>query len=922
MDINKYRIIDTFCNKVLSDKKYLKHSDIDLFINIRLTGLLNYMNLLNEQDLNFIEENFNKNHRYLTEIESEKSVEESKRAANNKIKKEDSILNFKIPQFEIYFVVKLIVNGNVIQPEVLTDLVLTSEFNESIIFRYKYKDLTPDAYLNINVYSMQLNQEKSLLASTCVGFFDENFNLLQGKHIFSLFDKFYLNKETNISSTKEADFYKLRNKLSGRKFDDQNFKEVDLLIHTYHNHHGGLINKNYLENNFKLERENKKANDNYTLNFEEKLNVLLSKTENSYLEILFPSFNYCVIYEEEKSNINSKFYQSLNIRTSNSLNKLDNWVCDPEIRKEKNFLSKDNPITEKFSILSRISDDAFARDIRPSHIEYSRIEELLNTPDFIKLEDSDIILFWKYRYSLLNRKYSLTKILNSVKWGESKSENEFIKNILSQWTEVEICDILYMLSFKFCMNPIYTKNIYPKMQEVRQYAVKNLEKLNETEINFILLQLVQALRYEDETNSPLRKFLISKCSKTIDLATSFFWFLRVEADDTLVNKKEALKMIETYKEILKEFESSLDEIIAEQINSQLTLRDKLIKVSNELSKVSKAENKKVKLMQVIKKDGALDMHKFNPSLQLPIDPNIRINGTIPESCRVFTSAKYPVKFTFTVTNESQEFILKDDPSIFEIMFKYGDDLRQDQLILQIISYMDNLLKKVHLDFEFTTYKVLATSKSDGFVEFVPNCNTIFDILKQHDDQINPYLKVLSQGNENSLEKTLEKTLESFINSCAGYCVVTYILGIGDRHLENLLIDKRGRLFHIDFGYILGKDPKLYPPPMKLCKQMVECMGGKNSKGYEEFKKKCVDAYLYLRINARLIVNMFYLMIHCGINELSENPENVLNKLHEKFVPNLNPQEASNSLLNKLEESVSAFYPYLMEKFHAWANYWK
>jgi len=40
------------------------------------------------------------------------------------------------------------------------------------------------------------------------------------------------------------------------------------------------------------------------------------------------------------------------------------------------------------------------------------------------------------------------------------------------------------------------------------------------------------------------------------------------------------------------------------------------------------------------------------------------------------------------------------------------------------------------------------------------------------------------------------------------------------------------------------------------------------------------------------------------------------------VPNFNPQEASNSLLNKLEESVNAFYPYLMEKFHVWANYFK
>ena len=35
----------------------------------------------------------------------------------------------------------------------------------------------------------------------------------------------------------------------------------------------------------------------------------------------------------------------------------------------------------------------------------------------------------------------------------------------------------------------------------------------------------------------------------------------------------------------------------------------------------------------------------------------------------------------------------------------------------------------------------------------------------------------------------------------------------------------GALFHIDFGYILGRDPKPFPPPMKLCKEMVEAMGG-------------------------------------------------------------------------------------------------
>jgi len=44
-------------------------------------------------------------------------------------------------------------------------------------------------------------------------------------------------------------------------------------------------------------------------------------------------------------------------------------------------------------------------------------------------------------------------------------------------------------------------------------------------------------------------------------------------------------------------------------------------------------------------------------------------------------------------------------------------------------------------------------------------------------------------------------------------------------LDNLLLRDDGSLFHVDFGFILGRDPKPFPPPMKLCKEMVEAMGG-------------------------------------------------------------------------------------------------
>ena len=107
-----------------------------------------------------------------------------------------------------------------------------------------------------------------------------------------------------------------------------------------------------------------------------------------------------------------------------------------------------------------------------------------------------------------------------------------------------------MLSRKFSVNNLYPNtdiiinNNFEGMKELRKFAVTKLGEHSNEELNFILLQLVQAIRYEDistdllysdKLKSPLVDFLIKRCYKNEILATSFYWFIACESD---LNDKE------------------------------------------------------------------------------------------------------------------------------------------------------------------------------------------------------------------------------------------------------------------------------------------------------------------------------------------------------------------------------------------------
>ena len=954
MELNNNRELNLF------NEKISQHSNCNSLIKITITSIFNYENLLSDENKLLLSEQI-KNEEKENEINKKKckalielykknkcnrNLYLNKKTSNEK----NSILSYEKPEFEIYIIGELYVDNNKIEPESTTKILFNSQnINYPLNFQYYYKNLTIDSYIILKIYSIQFKEKNELLGEIKLNLFDENGYLLQGRQIYQI-ENTLLN--TNNENEKEIE-----------KKEEKIFEEISHLINEYYNigHKGQIITSNFFsfnEEQIKVKNKisdmtiipsdisNKILNDknssienilntfiyhkdkNYIeikhdlkIQFEKELNKKLIQSKNSFIEIDFLSFKEQIIFEENILPSYNEIYK---------LNDND-WICDSIINKAMNekILFKEDPVREKISSLFKINNNL--KDIQMTPEDDNKINQLIKQPDFFQLDSNDLILFWIYRYKLLEsqRKFTFTKILNSVKWGDLKYEKSFIKNILNKWNKIEISDILYMLSRKFCVNqyyktPFFVNKNSNSLNEIRKFAVGKLKEEKDEDIHFILLQLVQALRYEDFENSLLKKFLIEKCSQNEKFATSFYWFIECESNDTLEKNEiekngmiyEPNKIILNYKKILKEFKEKIKENkqINESITSQIELNKLLLDINEEIKDLSTSTLKKEKIKSLLKtkyKD------KFkNKTYSLPFNPDIKITNIDIENIKIFSSATQPIKYTFDISQDTQKYNKeKENISKFELIFKTGDDLRQDQLILQIISYMDELLKKSFQEYGFTTYKVMAMSKNNGIVEFISKSKTIQDINNLGEK--NPIKNYLEKNN-NKLE--LKKKLQNFLLSCVGYCVVTYILGIGDRHLENLMVKEDGKMFHIDFGYILGNDPKPYPPPFKICSQMIQSMGGKDSDKYNEFKKLCINAYWVLRDNARLIVNLFYLMIDSGILQL--NNEEVLFKLHDKFVPEFSKSEAEASFLAKLDESVNALFPIVYDKVHLFLQYWK
>ena len=126
---------------------------------------------------------------------------------------------------------------------------------------------------------------------------------------------------------------------------------------------------------------------------------------------------------------------------------------------------------------------------------------------------------------------------------------------------------------------------------------------------------------------------------------------------------------------------------------------------------------------------------------------------------------------------------------------------------------------------------------------------------------------------------------------AGYSLLCYILQIKDRHNGNILLDSKGHMIHVDFGFMFSNSPgnlNFESVTFKLTQEYIDVLGGQRSKFFVKFKQMMVKGFMALREHAEEIISFVEMSIVSGIDlPCFQGRDRVLSELRDRFKLDMN-----------------------------------
>lgn len=184
----------------------------------------------------------------------------------------------------------------------------------------------------------------------------------------------------------------------------------------------------------------------------------------------------------------------------------------------------------------------------------------------------------------------------------------------------------------------------------------------------------------------------------------------------------------------------------------------------------------------------------------------------------------------------------------KFIVKAGDDIRQEALAMQVICLVQKIFRKANLPLWLRPYAIVCAGHEAGLVECLTDARSIDHIKKRTPNLVGmqDFFERLYMGKRSGL---FAKAQSNFIRSLAAYSLITYLLQVKDRHNANIMLDTRGHIIHIDFGFILGESPGLWThetAPFKLTQDYIDILGGENSANMDHFRGLFLEGFKAIR----------------------------------------------------------------------------
>ena len=275
-------------------------------------------------------------------------------------------------------------------------------------------------------------------------------------------------------------------------------------------------------------------------------------------------------------------------------------------------------------------------------------------------------------------------------------------------------------------------------------------------------------------------------------------------------------------------------------------------------------------------------------------PIIKIKG-FEKQLTVFSSKQHPRKIV----------VYGSDGKEYMFLLKGHEDLRQDERAMQLFGLVNTLLSNdtdtSSKNLYIKRFPVIPLSHNTGIIGWVPNCDTLHQLIREYRNsnkiihnvehrlmftmcpKFENYsflnkLEVFKYALQNTLGLDLYKILwkksknsecwldrrTNYSRSLAVMSMVGYILGLGDRHPSNLMLDRNsGKIIHIDFGdcFEVAMKREKYPEkvPFRLTRMLIKALEVSGIEG--TFRITCENVMRVLRANKDSLVAILASFVH-------------------------------------------------------------